>query len=209
VRIVKKDERWIELIRKREQFYLADPRAMEHLSRKQSEPLKQATIDIARAALEPLLKSGNVQAIGFHHDKQQRLRIHDEAWSTRIIDFAKSALLPRDRYPESFPKITGIVVSRDNVIAAFDKIVAAKDEAAEEPILPQGGNASSSAEAACSKWLATLPENPRITKKQAFTKFNRLQSKNGRPIIGPRPFNRAWEQSAHPEWRAPGRRPGS
>jgi hypothetical protein len=106
VRIVKTDERFLTLVRKTEERYLADHRVMENLRRRQREPFKQAIVDIARSVFIHLLKQGKVRANGFHHDKRQRLPIPDEAWSTRKIDLVGSALVPHDGHSKSFPAIT-------------------------------------------------------------------------------------------------------
>jgi hypothetical protein len=64
-------------------------------------------------------------------------------------------------------------------------------------------------EAECNTWLAALPEHPRLKKKQAFERFNRFRREADRKTIGGRPFNRAWEESAHPTWHARGRLPST
>jgi hypothetical protein len=133
VRIVKKDERWIALIRKTEQRYLADPGRIEILRLMQRDPFKQAIVNVAREALKHMLWGGRVKAIGFHCDKQLRAPIDGEAWSTRHIDVAASVLVPHDGRSKDFPPITGVVVNSRDVQAVFGKTAAATSEATEEP----------------------------------------------------------------------------
>jgi hypothetical protein len=100
------------------------------------EPSADAMMAIARAKgrLKRVLQGGGkIRGRGLHHDQRRRLPISDEAWSTYKIDFAANALTPHDRHDKSFPKITGISVSRDDLIAAFE----AKGKAAEQPKAPQ------------------------------------------------------------------------
>jgi hypothetical protein len=64
-------------------------------------------------------------------------------------------------------------------------------------------------ETECRAWLAALPEAPRLKRKDAFERFNRLRREAKREIIGERAFLRAWKKSAPVSWHAPGRLPGT
>jgi hypothetical protein len=64
-------------------------------------------------------------------------------------------------------------------------------------------------EAECHAWLTALPEAPRLIKKDALERFNRLRRKANRKIIGERTFLRAWREAAPQSWREPGRRPST
>jgi hypothetical protein len=142
VRILKNDERWLLPVRKIEQSYRSDKSTLGLLRlRDGRDPFKLATVDVARYALEWALESGTIRGVGFHEDKGQRLPIVDEAWATRRIDYDASALVPHncvagvmvrfDQHSKSFPPITGVVVSRDDVIGAFNRKIPRKADGAD------------------------------------------------------------------------------
>jgi hypothetical protein len=83
-----------------------------------------------------------------------------------------------------------------------------EDHVIDEP-KAAGDEAPDDTEAECRAWLAALPEHRRITKKQAFERFNQVRQKTSRKHIGMRPFIRAWQKSVPLSWRARGRLPGT
>jgi hypothetical protein len=71
--------------------------------------------------------------------------------------------------------------------------------------LAGGDEAPDDVETACEKWLAKLPEQPRLTKAKTRKSFNEARRKAKCNPIGINPFNRAWGKSAPSSWHERGR----
>ncbi|HEY8033330.1 MAG TPA: hypothetical protein VIF02_13380 [Methylocella sp.] len=155
VALLVKEDQWLrQRIIATERRYIEKPPlnlVLRAAAGKEVNYFEMAAHDVAKEILRQLLALGEVRGNGFREDLRQRGPITDVDWATRRIDCAASALLAKDDcLRRTFPPITGVVVSRDDLLTELDKWIASKrsrrdetqtDLAEKKPLVTQANSA--------------------------------------------------------------------